>query len=548
MKKINLFILLLLLLTVACTNVNKEEKVDNDKDTKENSNKGVEIDKTDYLTGEVITDGIYGNSGRYNIYFIPDKETRELLHNDHPAEIGESIPLEFENLDIIKDLPKELGIYKVKIKADFTVSKWAADLKSIKLTDKIGTVEYAGKTYETNDLDENVQPKDRVCGLIVENVRRFDDGGVIICFEGEIESEGFYNVYPGGDVFGYAKIGKIKVDKEYLKNFPTYKGIGSNFSVWFTKTNELYDKLANYSAIGRGKFKSSNYHIIYNYGIGDGPGEILSEIVSLDENYKGLFEYTENEIMIMGFDEDYVIAVENKLNGMEMVESTYYFAGLKEHSKIKIASSNDKFGYTFEKSHDNMSNKDGKGFRLISHIYSYLGNEQEKSQIIGYRYFNKDNTGGVVDLLTKDINYGTFKDGEENTLVYEGDTYLGMVADDISVLYHCKENSQDELARIRIKFTGEVTLTGKLDVNVDDDFGYQVYFIADTESIKKLPHHVEDTRDIGGFRFVNENLKEILGAEPFSRVCEITIKDFNINYAATEVTNTAELISVKYIE
>ncbi len=105
-----------------------------------------------------------------------------------------------------------------------------------------------------------------------------------------------------------------------------------------------------------------------------------------------------------------------------------------------------------------------------------------------------------------------------------------MVADDIPVLYHCKENSPDELARIRIKFTGEVTLTGKLDVTVDEEFGYQVYFIVDSESIN------------------NENLKELLGEESFSRDCEITIKDFSIHYAATEATNTAELISVSYIE
>jgi len=120
-----------------------------------------------------------------------------------------------------------------------------------------------------------------------------------------------------------------------------------------------------------------------------------------------------------------------------------------------------------------------------------------------------------------------------------------MVADDISVVYHCTEDLPEELARIRIKFTGEATLTGKLNVSVDDDYGYQVYFIADSESISKLPHHVEDTRDFAGLILVNENLKEILGETPFSKDCEITIKDFNLHYAATEASNTAELVSVR---
>ena len=174
--------------------------------------------------------------------------------------------------------------------------------------------------------------------------------------------------------------------------------------------------------------------------------------------------------------------------------------------------------------------------------------KEEKFHTIKFRYFNKENTGAETNLLTKDVNYGIFKNGENNVEIYEGNEFLDMVADDISVLYYCKENSSDELARIRIKFTGEVTLTGKLDVTADEEFGYQVYFIVDSESIDKLPHHVEDTRDSGGLRFVNENLKVILGEESFSRDCEITIKDFNIHYATTEATNTAELVSVRYIE
>lgn len=550
MKKFKIFIVLLILLTACTNNVNNtnNDLIDNagvEKESKENSNEGAEVDRTGTLSGEIISDGIYGKSGKYVIYFIPDKETRLFIYKDHPLGIGESFMLQFEDISVIKDIPKELGVYKVEVEADFS-GKWTADLKSVKLTDDIGTVEYEGKTYETNDLDENVQPKDSVCGLIVENVRRFDGGGVIISFAGEIESGGYYNVYPGGDVFQYNKVGEIIVEKEYLKNFPTYKGKGNNFSVWFTETNELYEELANFSAIGRGKFKSSNYYLVYNYGIGAGPGEILSEIVSLDEKYKGLFEYNENEIRIMEFDDDYLIAVENKIDGLEVTESTYYFVALGEFSKIKIASSGSESGYMFEKSNEDKSNKNYTDFKMTDQPYGNSSNPQ-KSHTIGYRYFNKDSSSGK-GYLTKDVNYGVFKDGDNNIEVFEGDTFLGMVAEDISVVHRCTEDFPEELERIRIQFTGETTLTGKLNVSVDDEFGYQVYFVADSESISKLPHHMEDTRDSAGLKFVNDNLKEILGEEPFSKECEITIKNYNIHYAATEASNTAELVAVKYIE
>lgn len=559
MKKIYSLILVLMLITAACaknaqnsniieTGNDSEENVNADKKLKENSNEIDEVVKTDYLTGEIITDGFYGNTNVYYIYFIPDKETRQQLYNDYPLEIGESMPLRFESIDVIKDLPKELDIYNVAIEADFTGNRWETDLKSINLTDDIGTIEYQGKIYETNDLDENVQPKDRVCGLIVENVRRFDDGGVIISFEGEIESEGFYNVYPGGDIFQYHRIGEIIPDKESLKNFPTYKGQGNNFSVWFSETNELYDELANYSAVGRGKFKSSNYYIVYNYGMGAGPGEILTEVVSLDEKYKDLFEYNENEISIMGFDEDYLIVAEHEIKVSEVIKSTYYFVSRRDPSVIKIASSNDKFGYRFEKSNDDPSIKDGSDFDLIYYNYGNSIYDEEKAHTIKFKYFNKNDTGNYEDILTKDLNYGIFRNGESTIEVYEGYEFLNMIADDISVLYHCKENSPDELAWIRVKFTGQVTITGNLSISTDEEFEYQVYFITDSKSINKLPQHVEDTRDAGGIRFTNENLKEVLGEGPIVRDCKITIKDFYIHYAATEATNTAELVSVRYDE
>ena len=174
MKKLILFAAILLLLTSCSKQINTVEP-----DVTEPVTEPEEDNETEPVryTGEIITDGFYGNSGR--IYFVPDKETRELLKNEYPFSInaGESIPLDYEGMSIVENLPRELGIYKVEVDADYNTGNIFSKLKAINLTEEIGTVEYEGKEYPTNELDETVNAKDRVCGLIVSNVRKFDDGG-----------------------------------------------------------------------------------------------------------------------------------------------------------------------------------------------------------------------------------------------------------------------------------------------------------------------------------------------------------------------------------
>ncbi len=240
MKKLLIFSMILILLT-SCSKTSDTIKPDTEEPVGEPIEEPNEPEPVRY-TGEIITDGFYGKAGR--LYFIPDKETRELLKGEYPWDIdaGESIPLDYDDINMVKDMPTELGVYKVEVEADFSSQGIASELQSIKLTEEIGTVEYEGKTYPTNELDESVTAKDAVCGLIVSNVRKFEDGAVMIEFEGEIESEGFYNIHNGGEFFNYINIGRIVPDGESLKNFPTYKGVGvhNNYSVFFTETNELY--------------------------------------------------------------------------------------------------------------------------------------------------------------------------------------------------------------------------------------------------------------------------------------------------------------------
>lgn len=507
-----------------------------------------QIQEQNIYTGEIIVDGLYGNKG--SIYFVPDKETRELLKNEYPytPAKGESISLDYDDVNVVRDLPKELGIYKVEVEADYKTGNTALKLKSIKLTEKIGTVEYEGKQYPTNELDETVAAKDRVCGLIVSNVRKLGDDGVIIEFEGEIESEGFYNVYPGGEYFDYKRIGRIVPDGESVKNFPTYKGEGNPWSVYFTETNELYKQLVEHSAIGRGKFKSKNYRIVYNHGMEAGPGEALTEIISLDEKYKGFFTYDDNSItwpMVneknkykAGFMDKYAIVYNINDYNNESSPRNYYFFGFDEMSKIKILST-DEFYYGLKEN----NGEDPNEFELIT------DSGIEKPHGISFRYLDKIHSSNGKDSIWKNYSYGYFKNGDEIVRVFERESISGMTAEDINVEYICTQDSSDELIRIRCKFSGETTLTGKLTSYFDE--GYMtdmVYFVADDEGIKKLPIYDDHMRSQGSIAFDYESVKEIIGTEKFEKNCEITINNYEIYKAHTEAKDTADLVSVRFLE
>ena len=548
MKKLILFAAILLLLTSCSKQINTVEP-----DVTEPVTEPEEDNETEPVryTGEIITDGFYGNSGR--IYFVPDKETRELLKNEYPFSInaGESIPLDYEGMSIAENLPRELGIYKVEVDADYNTGNIFSKLKAINLTEEIGTVEYEGKEYPTNELDETVNAKDRVCGLIVSNVRKFDDGGAMIEFEGEIESEGFYNVFPGGEIFEYKRLGRIVPDGESLKNFPSYKGTGveNNFSVFFIESNELYQKLAEHSAIGRGKFKTIGYDIVYNFGGGVYPKEELTEIISLDENYKGMFAYDNNSTTMplaneetkykAGFMDKYAIILspDKHENGNSTV--SYYFLGYDELSKIKIPTLDGSY-YRYE----GESGHKPERFKLIT------GSDSEKPHSIDFKYFDKNSSSNGKDSLWINYNYGYFRRDNEIVTIFEGDSISGMTAEDIDIVNICTEDSIDEFVRVTCNFTGVTTLTGKLNLYFDEGYGYnQLEFIADEESINKLPIHNDGLKEQGWIHFDYESAKELVGEEPFEKTCEITIDNYIIAKSSyTSSVDTADLISVKFLE
>jgi len=223
--------------------------------------KTYEIDRTEYLTGEIITDGDYEilSSGIGCICFVPDKESREIIEDKYSSYDlyylnDESYFLYYDDISVTEGLPDN-----------------------------------EGKEYETNNLDLDVKVKDKVCGLIVESVDKFEGGGFRVGFCGEIETEGYYNIsYSEMNACNY---GTIYYDDKYESNVPMMMGESNNKQLFlFQDKEELFSQLEEHSSFGRGKFKISNFHIVYNVGMGREPTEILTEIVSLDERYKNMFE------------------------------------------------------------------------------------------------------------------------------------------------------------------------------------------------------------------------------------------------------------------
>lgn len=313
MKRLILLSLISVFLCVSCTADTQNP------DTKENTDKEnvePEIDRAEYLTGEIITDGDYeiSSSGIGGFAFVPDKESREIIENRYGAYDlyyldDESYFLYYDDISETQKLPEELGIYKVRVKLELK-EIYGHDRFSIidvELTDNIGTILYEGKNYETNNLDLDVRVKDRVCGLIVDSVDKFGDDGGRVEFCGEIEVEGYYNISYGE--MHERNLGSIYYDEKYENNVPMMMGESNNKQLFFFVNKEnLFNELEKHSSFGRGRFKISNFHIVYKHGMGREPSEVLTEIVSLDEGFKNMFEIKDRaETSMIGYNDDFAI-------------------------------------------------------------------------------------------------------------------------------------------------------------------------------------------------------------------------------------------------
>jgi len=348
MKKLVLLFMILLLLIVSCTNNAQTSKANNGKIPDEE----FEIDRTEYLTGEIITDGDYEilSGGIGGFYFVPDKESREIIEDKYSTYDlyfldDESYLLYYDNISVTENLPDDLGIYKVKVKFDlkeiYGYDRFS--LIDVELTENIGTILYEGKSYETNNLDLNVKAKDRVCGLIVDSVDKFGDEGGRVTFCGEIETEGYYNIFYGQ--MHERNLGLIYYDEKYKYNIPVMEGESTiKGAFYFVSKENLFNELENYSSFGRGKFKISNYHIVYNYGMGREPSEVLTEIVSLDEGYKNMFEIKDkSETSLQDYNDDFAIVsnIAEYDENNSAISYNYYYINKNNPKKEYLLTSED---------------------------------------------------------------------------------------------------------------------------------------------------------------------------------------------------------------
>lgn len=97
----------------------------------------------------------------------------------------------------------------------------------------------------------------------------------------------------------------------------------------------------------------------------------------------------------------------------------------------------------------------------------------------------------------------------------------------------------------RVEFSGEATVTGEYKHHEDDEFlaGEIAFKVAD-ESMKQLPKMTDDERYLW-FVFANKETAEAAFGPPGSEgQATVIIQQYTINYAPTEVWNTAKLIKV----
>ncbi|MDD3752030.1 MAG: hypothetical protein PHU60_08300 [Tissierellia bacterium] len=420
--------------------------------------KTYEIDRTEYLTGEIITDGDYEilSSGIGSICFVPDKESREIIEEKYDTYNlyylnDESYFLYYDNISVTESLPNELGIYKVKVKFDLKeiYSFDRFNINDIELTDNIGTILYEGKEYETNNLDLDVKVKDRVCGLIVDSVNKLGDEGFRVTFCGEIETEGYYNIsYSEMNASNY---GTIYYDDKYESNVPMMMGESNNKQLFlFIDKEELFSQLEEHSSFGRGKFKISNFHIVYNVGMRREPTEVLTEIVSLDDAYKNMFEIIEkSETNIKGHNGIFAIVS----NTAEYDENNYaksynyYYINKNNPKKVYLLTTEDYY-FLDEVISDTEFSLITEGYNEATDSYGVLNRIKckitDKGAELSYEYSaeEQEDTSQEQQLLlngislTKDIIrsvYRVYKGEEKYT--YELLLYILAFNDDESNLY-----------------------------------------------------------------------------------------------------------------
>lgn len=544
MKKI-IFILLISLILVSCTN--KDKDIDSNVDVEDVDNSEVENNKEndkddkisdEYFTGEIILNDLIkkDNSNlNYIFTYIPDMESEEKIKDDFSDNnLNGDYQLVYFEYETIKDLPRNTGIYKVKLKLTFDNEKNSLVSDEIYLSNEIGTIKYNGKVYDNNSYDYNIKVKDRVGDLIVQNVVKYEDiEGIIVDFAGSVEVEGFYNLYYNG--LDGKNVGRIVIDESYLEKMPKYKGEISNDGIYFSEIDEIYSILQNHSLIGRIKCEVFGYRQVHNIGMGRAHSNVISEIKVLDDKYKGLFPFEKDMYSsIEAVRDDYIIVGTYKNTDESGASNNnsepYYFVDTNTYEKVLINESND-YRYFLEKTNN-----------LDEYVLIAEGSYSQKSKNHTIK-LNVNNNGQEV-YIRKSMPYLIAKNGNIDIKLFQGDKFLDVTVDSVHSEYDIYKD-RSELVRLTAQFKGEITLSGKLMTYDDSEFGYKSYFIVDEKSKEKLPISMEELNDKSiGFIFENDNIKDLLGGEIMEKDCEITIDNYKIHRAETEAINSAKLVKI----
>lgn len=122
-----------------------------------------------------------------------------------------------------------------------------------------------------------------------------------------------------------------------------------------------------------------------------------------------------------------------------------------------------------------------------------------------------------------------------------GDKISGLKAVNIEV-----SNGEVEDYDAYVDFEGQVTVSGIYKHNLNDEFlDHEISFRVDEESAAKLPKLAHDQRYVW-FMFMNhDEAEKALGAPGTEGKAIVTIKNYSINYAHTEIWNTADLVRVE---
>lgn len=125
--------------------------------------------------------------------------------------------------------------------------------------------------------------------------------------------------------------------------------------------------------------------------------------------------------------------------------------------------------------------------------------------------------------------------------VKSGDQVAGLKVSKVEV-----DNASDDDYDAYVDFEGEVTVSGTFKHNLNDEFlDHEISFEVDEKSKALLPILAHDQRNVW-FMFMNhDEAEKVLGAPGAEGKATVTIKNYSIKYAHTEIWNTADLVKAE---